>query len=204
MILESRTSFIRCSVRQTGLEIGDESRADALHPRAGSRPAGSTRRFDAALEQVEATGYGIVMPTIDELSLERAGDRPAGRAVRRPAGSQRPLHPHDEGRPSTTEVSPIVGTEKQIGGSGPVAFCRSLRSDPSQDLGVQHLWQEPARAGQRRAAQQALARMPQEARIKLQETIGTDHQRGLHRPHLHLTLNKNSPRREFRRGLLSF
>lgn len=80
--------FYKVLSEQTGLEIGDE---------AGLMPciielAKAKRAYEkirSAMEQVEATGYGIVMPSIDELSLEQPRDRP-GRAggtasVSRPA-----------------------------------------------------------------------------------------------------------------------
>ena len=62
--------FYRVLSEQTGLEIGDE---------AGLMPciielAKAKRAYEkirSAMEQVEATGYGIVMPSIDELSLEQ-------------------------------------------------------------------------------------------------------------------------------------
>ena len=47
-----------------------------------------------ALKEVEETGYGIVVPSIDSLVLE-SGDRQAGGAVRGPPEGQRPIHPHD-------------------------------------------------------------------------------------------------------------
>ena len=60
--------FYQVLSEQTGLEIGDE---------AGLMPciielAQAKRAYErvrSALEQVEATGYGIVMPTIDQMSL---------------------------------------------------------------------------------------------------------------------------------------
>ena len=62
--------FYKVLSEQTGLEIGDE---------AGLMPciielAKAKRAYEkirSAMEQVEATGYGIVMPSIDELSLEQ-------------------------------------------------------------------------------------------------------------------------------------
>ena len=62
--------FYQVLSEQTGLEIGDEA---GLMPCILSL-AKASREYEkirSALEQVEATGYGIVMPTIDELSLEQ-------------------------------------------------------------------------------------------------------------------------------------
>ena len=62
--------FYRVLSEQTGLEIGDEA---GLMPCIIelARAKREYERLQGALEQVEATGYGIVMPTIDELHLEQ-------------------------------------------------------------------------------------------------------------------------------------
>ena len=39
-------------------------------------------RFSAALSEVDRTGYGIVMPDIEELTLEEPGNYEAGRKIR--------------------------------------------------------------------------------------------------------------------------
>ncbi len=88
--------FYQVLSEQTGLAIGDE---------AGLMPciielAKAKREYEkirSALEQVEATGYGIVMPTVSELKLEQPQIVRQGRALRRAAGSLRALHPDDEG-----------------------------------------------------------------------------------------------------------
>lgn len=69
--------FYQVLSEQTGLAIGDE---------AGLMPcimelAKAKREYEkvrSALEQVEATGYGIVMPTVSELKLN--SPRSCGRA----------------------------------------------------------------------------------------------------------------------------
>ena len=62
--------FYRVLSEQTGLEIGDEA---GLMPCIIelARAKKEYERLRGALEQVEATGYGIVMPSIDELHLEQ-------------------------------------------------------------------------------------------------------------------------------------
>ena len=66
----------------------------------------------SALEQVEATGYGIVMPTVSELKLEQPQIVRQGTnyGVRLEACA-----PSIQMMKATihTEISPIVGTEKQ-------------------------------------------------------------------------------------------
>ena len=79
--------FYRILGEQTGLDIVDEA---TLLPCVVSL-ARAKRAYDkikGALDQVEATGYGIVMPDIDELTLEEPENCPAGGPVRRPAVRQ--------------------------------------------------------------------------------------------------------------------
>ena len=69
-------------------------------------------RVKDALDQVESTGYGIVMPTIEELQLEepeimKQGGR-YGVRLRATAPSI-----HLMKADIATEVNPIVGSEKQ-------------------------------------------------------------------------------------------
>ena len=69
-------------------------------------------RVRSALEQVEATGYGIVMPTIDQLRLEEPEIvRQGGRYGVRLEACAPSIHMMKA--TIHTEISPIVGTEKQ-------------------------------------------------------------------------------------------
>jgi stage IV sporulation protein A len=69
-------------------------------------------RIKDALEQVEATGYGIVMPTIEELKLEAPEImKQGGRYGVRLKASAPSIHLMKAN--ISTEVSPIVGSEKQ-------------------------------------------------------------------------------------------
>ena len=69
-------------------------------------------RLEAALSEVEATGYGIVMPDITELSLEEPQIiRQGGKYGVRLKASAPSLHLMRAN--INTTVSPIVGTEKQ-------------------------------------------------------------------------------------------
>ena len=83
-----------------------------------------------------------------------------------------------------TELSPIVGSERQS-----EELVQSLLADFADDPA--RLWQCPtclARALHQlvnEGLQAKLLHMPQEARTRMQETLGAGHQRGLHRPDLH-------------------
>ncbi len=69
-------------------------------------------KIKGAMEEVAATGYGIVMPTLSELSLEKPEIvRQGGRYGVRLRASAPSIHMMKAD--ITTEVSPIVGSEKQ-------------------------------------------------------------------------------------------
>ncbi|WP_418710509.1 stage IV sporulation protein A, partial [Allofournierella sp.] len=95
----------------TGLEICDEA---SLMPCIISL-AKAKREYEkirSAIEQVEATGYGIVMPTINELHLEEPEIvRQGGRYGVRLKASAPSIHLLKA--TINTEISPIVGSERQ-------------------------------------------------------------------------------------------
>ena len=150
---------------------------------------------------MEATGYGIVMPTIDELSLEQPEIvQQGGRyGVRLEASA-----PSIQMMKATihTEISPIVGTEKQSE-ELVQSLLRDFESDPVK-LWESNIFGKSLHELVNDGLQNKLLHMPPGSPHQNAGNVGAGHQRGLHRPHLHLTLNKNSPRREFRRGLQSF
>ena len=157
---------------QTGLEIGDEA---GLMPcilelaRAKRQPGVREGAFRAS-EQVEATGYGIVMPTIDELSRWNSlEDRPAGRAVRRPAGSQRPLHPDDESHHPYRD-QPHRGHREAERRFSPEPALQDFESDPVK-LWESNIFGKSLHELVNDGLQNKLLHMPQEARTKMQETL---------------------------------
>ena len=103
--------FYRILGEQTGLEIVDEA---SLLPCVVSL-ARAKRAYDkikSALDQVEATGYGIVMPGIDELTLEEPEIvRQGGQYGVRLSASAPSLHIMRAN--IHTELSPTVGSEQQ-------------------------------------------------------------------------------------------
>lgn len=159
--------FYQVLSEQTGLEIGDE---------AGLMPCiiGLTRakreyeKIRSALEQVEATGYGIVMPTIDELSLEEPEIvRQGGRyGVRLKAGAP---SIHMMKAVIHTEISPIVGTEKQSEDLVQ-SLLADFESDPEK-IWESNIFGKSLHELVNEGLQNKLLHMPQEARTRLQETL---------------------------------
>ena len=159
--------FYRVLSEQTGLEIGDEA---GLMPCIIelSRAKREYEKIRSALEQVEATGYGIVMPSIEELSLEEPEIvRQGGRYGVRLEASAPSIHMMKA--VIHTEISPIVGTEKQS-----EDLVQSLLGDFEAD--PERLWESNIFGKSlhelvNEGLQNKLLHMPQEARTRLQETL---------------------------------
>ena len=103
--------FYNVLSEETGLSISDEG---ALMKAMTDMAAvcKKYRKIQSAMEQVETTGYGIVMPDMEEMVLEEPEIiRQSGRygvRLRAAAPSIHMIRADIE-----TEVSPIVGSEKQ-------------------------------------------------------------------------------------------
>lgn len=121
-----------------------------------------------ALEEVKATGYGIVTPSIDELILEepemvKQGSR-FGVKLKAKAPSIHLIRADIE-----TEVSPIVGSEKQS--EDLVNYLLSeFESDPKK-IWESNIFGKNLHELVNEGLQNKLSRMPEEAQGKLQETL---------------------------------
>lgn len=162
-----RSLFYTTVSERCGLKIRDDGDLiDQLTQMAAMKK--SYEKVESALAQVEATGYGIVMPDTSEMILEepeivKQGGR-YGVRLRASAPSIHMLRADIK-----TEVSPIMGTEKQSeemvdyllrqfeGDTGKIwdsnIFGRSFYELVGEDL------------------QGKLKRMPEDAREKLRETL---------------------------------
>lgn len=133
--------------------------------------AGIKKEYDKvayALREVNATGYGIVSPTIDELSLEepeivKQGNR-FGVRLRASAPSIHMIRADIE-----TEVSPIVGTEKQS--EELVQYLlKEFETDPKQ-IWESNIFGKSLHELVNEGLHNKLYRMPEDAQYKLQETL---------------------------------
>ena len=112
---------------ETGLDVPDE---ESLLPCVLklARVKAQYDKLKSALEEVEATGYGIVMPSMDELRLEEPEIiHQGGRSGVRLKASAPSIHMMKI--ETHTEVSPIVG-RKSRQKSWWQAFCRNLKRTP--------------------------------------------------------------------------
>lgn len=159
--------FYKILGEATGLDLHDEG---DLMP-CMIELAAIKRRYEkvkTALDEVQATGYGIVMPGIDELSLEepeivRQGGK-YGVRLRAQAPSIHMMAANIE-----TEVSPIVGSERQ---SEELIhyLLKGFEEDPAK-IWESNIFGKSLHELVNEGLHNKLHRMPSDARMKLQETI---------------------------------
>jgi len=125
-------------------------------------------KISYALKEVQETGYGIVSPSIDELSLEepeivKQGNR-FGVRLRASAPSIHMIRADIE-----TEVSPIVGTEKQ---SEELVhyLLKEFEIDP-KSIWSTNIFGKSLHELVNEGLHNKLYRMPEDAQYKLQETL---------------------------------
>lgn len=152
---------------QTGIEIRDE--ADLIPMlRELSRIRKEYDRMAGALEQVYQTGYGIVMPSIEELSLEppeiiKQGGR-YGVRLKASASSVHMMRADIK-----AEVNPIVGTEKQS--EELVHYLLSEFEDDPQRIWETNIFGKSLSELVKEELSHKLSRMPDDARGKIRETL---------------------------------
>ena len=129
------------------------------------------KKFDRiayALEEVDAKGYGIVTPSIDDLILEepemiKQGSR-FGVKLKATAPSIHLIKTNVE-----TEVSPIVGSEKQS--EELVNYLLSEFDSNPKEIWNSNIFGKSLHELVNEGLQTKLSKMPEDAQIKLQETL---------------------------------
>ncbi len=129
------------------------------------------KRYDKiknALDEVEATGYGIVMPSLDEMSLDEPEIiRQSGRYGIRLRAQAPSIHMLRAD--IMTEVSPIVGSERQS--EDLVNYLlREFEENPSK-IWESNIFGTSLYGLVNEGLHNKLYRMPTDARIKLKETV---------------------------------
>lgn len=159
--------FYNVLSEMTDMEITNEGELFSIM----SDLACTKKKYDKiayALEEVKNTGYGIVTPSIDELILEepemvKQGSR-FGVKLRATAPSIHMIRANIE-----TEVSPIVGSEKQS--EELVNYLLSgFENDPTS-IWSSNIFGKSLNELVNEGLQTKLAKMPEEAQMKLQETL---------------------------------
>lgn len=159
--------FYRVLGEKTGLEIKDEGALlDAMMEL--SRLKREFEKVREAYNDVNETGYGIVMPSMDELTLEepeiiKQGGR-YGIRLRANAPSV-----HMMKTTIKTEITPIVGSEQQS--EELVAYLmKEFEEDPSK-IWESNIFGKSLHELVNEGLHNKLYRMPSDARNKVRETI---------------------------------
>jgi stage IV sporulation protein A len=151
----------------TGFDIENES---SLMP-CMIELAEMKRKFEkvkSALDEVEATGYGIVMPEMQELMLDEPEIvKQGGKYGVRLKASAPSIHMMRAD--IKTEVSPIVGSEKQS--EELVRYLLEEFEENPEKIWNSNIFGKSLHELVNEGLHNKLYRMPSDARLKLQETI---------------------------------
>lgn len=126
------------------------------------------KRIRSALDEVEATGYGIVMPTIDELTLEEPEImKQGGKYGVRLRASAPSIHMMKA--TINTEVAPIVGSESQS--EELVMYLLNEFQESPGKIWQSNIFGKSLDDLVNEGLKNKLYHMPTEARMKLQQTL---------------------------------
>ncbi|MCX7711896.1 MAG: stage IV sporulation protein A [Clostridia bacterium] len=159
--------FYRILSETTGLEIEGDHRLISLMKDL-ARIKREYEKVEFALHEVKVKGYGIVTPQMEELSLEepeivKQGNR-FGVKLRASAPSIHMIRADIE-----TEIAPLVGTEKQS--EELVSYLlREFESDPGK-IWQSNIFGKSLHELVSEGLYNKLGRMPEDAQLKLQETL---------------------------------
>lgn len=152
---------------KSGVEIKDEQELMKIFAEL-TKAKKEYDRFKNALEEVEKTGYGIVMPTMEELSLEEPEImRQGGRYGVRLKASAPSIHMLKAD--ITTEVAPIVGSESQSE-ELIVYLLKEFEEDPAK-IWDSNIFGKSLNSLVNEGLHNKLYKMPTDARMKIQETL---------------------------------
>lgn len=125
-------------------------------------------RIRSALDEVEATGYGIVMPTIDELTLEEPEImKQGGKYGVRLKASAPSIHMMKA--TINTEVAPVVGSESQS--EELVMYLLNEFQENPKKIWQSNIFGKSLDDLVNEGLKNKLYHMPTEARMKLQQTL---------------------------------
>ncbi len=167
MIKINNSLFYKVLAETTGLVINDEQELmDSIKDLALTKMAYS--KVKDALDEVEATGYGIIMPEIEDLKLEEPEImKQGGRYGVRLRASAPSIHLMKAN--ITTEVSPIVGSEKQS--EDLVMYLLSEFEENPVKIWDSNIFGKSLHELVNEGLHTKLSRMPADARMRIQETI---------------------------------
>lgn len=159
--------FYKILGEATGIEIESESDLMPLLLEL-NRIKKLYSRIEPALKEVEATGYGIVMPELEELTLEEPKIiKQGGKYGVKLKASAPSIHMMKAN--INTTVSPIVGTERQSE-ELVMYLLDGFDEDPTK-IWDSNIFGKSLHELVNEGLHNKLFKMPVEARMKLQETL---------------------------------
>lgn len=159
--------FYKILAEETGFEIESEQTLLNRMKELAQVKIGYDR-LKSALDEVEATGYGIVMPNIEDLTLEEPEImKQGGRYGIRLRASAPSIHMMKAN--IQTEVAPIVGSESQS--EELITYLlREFEENPAM-IWESNIFGKSLHELVNEGLHNKLFRMPTDARMKLQETL---------------------------------
>lgn len=159
--------FFKIIEEETGISVENEQQLMDKMKELSSAQSGY-KRIQDALEEVEATGYGIVLPDVDDLTLEEPEImRQGGRYGVRLKASAPSLHIMKAD--IQTEVAPIVGSETQS--EELIKYLlKEFEENPSM-IWQSNIFGTSLHQLVNEGLHNKLYRMPGDARLKLRETL---------------------------------
>ena len=159
--------FFKILEEEAGIKVSNEQELMIKLKELSSAQSGF-KRIQAALDDVENTGYGIVMPDIDDLTLEEPEImKQGGRyGVRLRAGAP---SLHIMKATIQTEVAPIVGSESQS--EELIKYLLKEFEENPSEIWKSNIFGTSLHELVNEGLHNKLYRMPSDARAKLQETL---------------------------------
>lgn len=159
--------FYQVLTEMTGVQINNEGDLFSIITEL-SHTKDKYDKIASALDEVERKGYGIVTPSMEELILDepemvKQGSR-FGVKLKATAPSLHIIKANIE-----TEVSPIVGSEKQS--EELVNYLLSEFENDPKKIWESNIFGKSLHALVNEGLQTKLSKMPEEAQMKLQETL---------------------------------
>lgn len=159
--------FYKIICEETGIEISNDNDLMPLLKELMCIKK-KYEKIENALSEVEATGYGIVMPQLDDLTLEEPEIiKQGGKYGVRLKASAPSIHMMKAN--IVTEVNPIVGSEKQS--EELVMYLMNEFDEDPKKIWSSNIFGKSLHELVNEGLHNKLYKMPVDARLKLQETL---------------------------------
>ncbi len=159
--------FFKILEEETGISVENEQQLMTQMKELSAAQSGY-KRIQNALDEVEATGYGIVLPDVDDLTLEEPEImKQGGRYGVRLRASAPSLHIMKAD--IQTEVAPIVGSESQS--EELIKYLLKEFEEEPEKIWESNIFGTSLHELVNEGLHNKLYRMPGDARLKLRETL---------------------------------